>query len=340
MLVGFPASRILSRLYYEDGGTSIWLLAWTAVAGWPLTALALLPFFMKRGTVPTRLTWGLLMAYTVLGLLTAVDNLLYSWAYCYLPASTASLISASSLPFTAIFAYFLLGKKVTASIFNAIGIITAAAAILALDSSSDMPLGVSSKQYALGFLLDVAGSALHGLIFTLSELIFVKYLGRESTHVILEQQAMVSIVGFAFTTIGVIASGDYAVITLEADAFTLGSFGYYMVLVWSTITLQVGILGSVAVMYSASAVLAGVLNAVVVPVTSIGAVLFVNDSIDGFKIVSLLLTGWGFGSYIYGGLNEAPSVTPADLSEPLYKNMVNVSVSDHDEIENVHQNHH
>ncbi|MCO5572644.1 hypothetical protein L7F22_026402 [Adiantum nelumboides] len=207
MLVGFPASRILSRLYYEDGGTSMWLLAWTAVAGWPLTALALLPFFMKRNTVPTRLTWELMMAYTVLGLLSAVDNLLYSWAYAYLPASTASLVSASSLPFTAIFAYVLLGKKVTASIVNAIGVITAAAAILALDSSSDRPVGVSNKQYALGFLLDVAGSALHGLIFTLSELIFVKYLGRESIHVILEQQAMVSIVGFTFTTIGVVDRG-------------------------------------------------------------------------------------------------------------------------------------
>lgn len=326
MLIGFPASRILSRLYYQDGGESKWLIALAAVAGWPLTVLALLPFYMKRDTSPTRLTGRLILAYVVLGLLSAADNLLFAWAYLYLPASTASLISASSLPFTAFFAYFLVGKRVNASTLNAIGVITAAAAILALDSDSDRPSGVTNMQYTVGFVLDLAGSALHGLIFTLSELVFIKYLGRESIHVILEQQAMVSIFGFLFTTIGVITSGDFSTMGAESQSFTQGPVVYYMVLLWSVIATQVAVLGSVAAMYSASALLAGVLNAAVVPISSIGAVICLHDSIDGFKILSLLLTGWGFGGYIYGGFNEAQALKRDELSEPLCKKVVNSEI--------------
>ncbi|KAH7387689.1 hypothetical protein KP509_16G036600 [Ceratopteris richardii] len=317
MLAGFPASRILSRLYYQDGGQSIWLLAWTAVAGWPITVVALLPFYMKRAMAPTQLTISLMVAYAILGFSSALDNLLFAWAYLYLPASTASLISASALPFTAIFAYFILGKKISAPTFNAIGVITAASAVLAIDSDADRPPGVSNSEYALGFILDVAASALHGLIFVLSERIFIKYVGRESVHVILEQQAIVSLIGFAFTTIGVIASADFSKMVSEAEVFSQGSVSYYMVLVWSAITIQVGLLGSVAVMYSASAVLAGVLNSVVVPVTTIAAVLSLQDPIDGFKILSLILTGWGFGSYIYGGYSRSQSSESVALSEPL-----------------------
>eukprot|EP00250_Pteridium_aquilinum_P009572 c18762_g1_i1 orf=313-1461(+) len=338
MLIGFPASRILSRLYYQDGGESTWLIAWVAVAGWPLTALALLPFYIKRDVSPTSLTWGLILAYVVLGLLSAADNLLFSWAYSYLPASTASLISASSLPFTAIFAYFLVGKRVNASAFNAIVVITAAAVILALDSGSDRPSGVTNMQYAVGFILDIAGSAVHGLIFTLSELVFIKYLGRESIHVILEQQAMVSIFGFVFTTIGVIVSGDFLTVGSESQSFTHGPAAYYNVLVWSVIATQVAVLGSVAAMYSASALLAGVLNAAVVPLSSIGAVICLHDGIDGFKILSLLLTGWGFGSYIYGGVNKIQSLKPDGLSEPLYKKMVGRTISESNELEHLGDN--
>ena len=45
---------------------------------------------------------------------------------------------------------------------------------------------MTARQYALGFSLDVLGSALHSLIFAPSELIFARALGRRSFHVVLE----------------------------------------------------------------------------------------------------------------------------------------------------------
>ncbi|MCO5549413.1 hypothetical protein L7F22_002884 [Adiantum nelumboides] len=232
---------------------------------------------------------------------------MYSWAYSYMPLSTASLVAASTLIFTAFFARCLIGKRLNAFTINAIGVITAGTVILALDSSSDRPTGVTRSQYAVGFILDIAASALHGLIFALSELVFIRLLGRESTHVILEQQTMVSFFGFVFTTIGVLKNGDFSAMKSESKRFLLGPTAYFMVIIWSAISYQVGVLGSVAILYCASTLLAGVLNSVRVPITSIAAVIFLDDPMNGFKVLSLFLTAWGFVSYVYGGFKDEQS---------------------------------
>ncbi|KAG0480775.1 hypothetical protein HPP92_011633 [Vanilla planifolia] len=300
MLVAFPASSILSRLYFTDGGKSKWIVSWVAVAGWPLTALFLTPAYVLGKVSPSPVSLKLLLWYILLGFLSAADNLMYAWAYAYLPASTASLLAASSLAFSALFGFLVVKNKLNLSSINAIVLITAGAAIIALDSDSDRYPGISNSQYVLGFLLDILGSALHGLLFALSELVFVKLLGRRSFHVVLEQQVMVSFCAFVFTTIGMVINKDFQTMKTEAKNFTRGGRSYCMVLVWSAITFQLGVLGGTAVLFLASTVLAGVLNAVRVPITSIAAVIFLNDHMGGFKILSVLLTVWGFGSYIVG----------------------------------------
>ncbi|KAF4370446.1 hypothetical protein F8388_016183, partial [Cannabis sativa] len=300
MLVAFPASSLLSRLYFQNGGTSKWIISWTAVAGWPITALILVPTYLVCKTLPTPLTLKLTFAYIVLGFLSAADNLMYAYAYAYLPASTAALLASSSLIFSALFGYLLVKNKINASIINAIVIITAAMTIIALDSDSDRYGNISNRQYIMGFIWDILGSALHGLIFALSELVFVKMLGRISFHVVLEQQLMVSVFAFLFTTIGMILNNDFQGMASEAKVFEGGKTSYYLVLIWSTITFQLGVLGATAVLFLSSTVLAGILNAVRVPLTSIAAVILMHDPMSGFKILSLTVTFWGFGSYIYG----------------------------------------
>ncbi|XP_020530891.1 probable purine permease 5 isoform X2 [Amborella trichopoda] len=307
MLVAFPASTLLSRLYYSNGGTSRWILSWVAVAGWPLTSLFLLPLYLRPNISPTPLSLKLSLSYIGLGFLSAADNLMFAWAFSYLPASTASLLSSTSLAFSAIFGYLLVKNKLNLSTINSIVIIMAGAVIIALDSSSDRPPGVSKGQYALGFLWDILGSALHGLIFALSELVFVKLMGRRSFHVVLEQQVMVSFFGFVFTTIGVVLNNDFKAMRKAARTFKNGEVSYIMVLLWGAITFQLGVLGGTAVLFLTSTVMAGVLNAVRVPLTSVAAVVVFHDPMSGFKILSLVLTVWGFGCYIYGNSPETKS---------------------------------
>ncbi|XP_051189606.1 probable purine permease 5 [Lolium perenne] len=317
MLTAFPASSLLSRVYYDGGGQSKWILSWSAVAGWPIPALLLPPcYLLLEGASPT---WppppGLCLWYALLGLLSAADNLMYAWAYAYLPASTASLVAASSLAFSAVFGRIIVKKnnRMGLATVNAIVVITAGVVIVALDSGSDRYPGITDGQYAVGFALDVLGSALHGLIFALSELAFATHLaaaaggGAASSsssrffHVVLEQQVAVSLSAFAFTSAGLAVFGEgFGAMGQEAAGFAGGKGAYAMVLGWSAATFQVGVLGATGVVYLGSTVLAGVLNAVRVPVTSVAAVIWFHDPMSGFKILSLVITVWGFGSYMVG----------------------------------------
>ncbi|KAI3423740.1 uncharacterized protein J3R85_010735 [Psidium guajava] len=305
MLTAFPASSLLSRVYYTNGGKSKWIISWVAVAGWPLTALILFPTYFICKVSPTPLNLKLTLSYLVLGFLSAADNLMYAYAYAYLPASTSSLLASSSLVFSALFGYFFVKNKLTLSMINGIVIITAAMVIIALDSNSDRYGNVTNSQYIMGFMWDILGSALHGLIFALSELVFIKYLGRRSFHVVLEQQVMVSSFAFGLTTIGVALNHDFQAMANEARSFKGGKSLYYLVMIWGAITFQLGVLGGTAMLFLSSTVLAGVLNAVRVPLTSIAAVILLKDPMSGFKILSLVITFWGFGSYIYGSANAS-----------------------------------
>jgi drug/metabolite transporter (DMT)-like permease len=302
MLTAFPASSLLSRLYYTDGGQSKWILSWAAVAGWPLPALLLLPLYLLGKASPTPLSLALCSWYVLLGFLSAADNLMYAWAYAYLPASTASLVAASSLAFSALFGRAIAKNRLSLSSVNAVVVITAGVVIVALDSGSDRLPGVTARQYALGFVLDVLGSALHGLIFALSELVFAKVLGRRSFHVVLEQQAAVSLCAFAFTSAGLAAAAEgFPAMRREAARFAHGGKAAYAnLMVWTAVTFQLGVLGGTGVLFLASTVLAGVLNAVRVPLTSFAAVIWFHDPMSGFKILALVITVWGFASYMVG----------------------------------------
>ncbi|VFR01368.1 unnamed protein product [Cuscuta campestris] len=300
MLVAFPASSLFSRIYFANGGKSKWIMSWAAVAGWPIAALILVPMYLFLGIHPTPLDLRLAISYLVLGFLSAADNLMYAYAYAYLPASTAALVASTSLVFSAFFGFVLVRNRINASVVNSVVVITAAMVIVALDSNSDRYGHVTNRQYAMGFLWDILGSALHGLIFALSELVFLRLLGTRSFHVVLEQQLAVSLVGFAFTTVGTVVSGDFGRMKSEAAGFAGGESWYYQVIVWAVLTFQIGVLGSTAVVFLGSTVLAGVLNAIRVPITNIAAVVLLNDPMSGFKIISLVITFWGFGSYIYG----------------------------------------
>lgn len=300
MLVAFPASSLLSRIYYDNGGKSKWLISWVAVAGWPIPAIMLIPTYFILRVFPSPLSFKLTLSYIFLGFLSAVDNLMYAYAYAYLPASTAALVASTSLVFSTLFGYLIVKNKINASIINSTVIITTAVVIIALDSDSDRFAYITDKQYIMGFIWDILGSALHGLIFALSELVFVKLLGRRSFHVVLEQQIMVSLFAFLFTTIGVVLTKDFQGMKSEAEAFKGGKGSYYSVIIWGIITFQLGILGSVAILFLASTVMAGVLNAVRVPLTSIAAVILLHDPMSGFKILSLVITFWGFACYVYG----------------------------------------
>lgn len=86
----------------------------------------------------------------------------------------------------------------------------------------------------------------------------------------------------------------------EAKEFKSGEASYCMVLIWSAIFSQFFYLGIVGVIHYTSALLSGIILAVLIPVTEVLAVIFFHESFNGGKGVALALSIWGFVSYFYG----------------------------------------
>jgi len=92
----------------------------------------------------------------------------------------------------------------------------------------------------------------------------------------------------------------------EAREFDLGrSAGYYLLLAGSAATYQCFFLGTIGAVFFGSALLAGVVMTVLIPVTEVLAVMLFREPFNGTKGVALALSLWGFVSYFYGELQTS-----------------------------------
>jgi drug/metabolite transporter (DMT)-like permease len=106
----------------------------------------------------------------------------------------------------------------------------------------------------------------------------------------------------------------------EAQEFGLGKAGYYLLLVGSAIVYQLFFLGTMGAIFYGSALLAGVILTVLIPITKVLAVLLFHEPFNGIKGVALALSVWGFVSYFYGEIRthaqQSDKPPNAEQSDP------------------------
>lgn len=94
VIAGQTTAILLGRFYYDQGGNSKWVSSFVQTAGFPLLFIALCAFRSKPMPTQTSSSTPIIHAaliYTVLGLIVAADNLMYSYGLLYLAASTYTL---------------------------------------------------------------------------------------------------------------------------------------------------------------------------------------------------------------------------------------------------------
>jgi drug/metabolite transporter (DMT)-like permease len=92
----------------------------------------------------------------------------------------------------------------------------------------------------------------------------------------------------------------------EAREFSLGGqWGYYLLLGASVVLFQCFFLGTIGAIFFGSALLAGVVVAVLIPVTEVLAVMLFHEPFSGTKGMALALALWGLVSYFYGEVQTA-----------------------------------
>nr|CAD1826951.1 unnamed protein product [Ananas comosus var. bracteatus] len=307
MVVGTAGSPLVLRLYFLRGGRRKWLSSWLQTGGWPLLLLPLLvSYALRRHRQKSMylMTPRLFLSCAALGLLTGVDDLLYAYGVSYLPVSTSSLLVSTQLAFTALFAFLIVRQRLTASSANAVALLCVGAAMLGLNARADRPTGESRGRYYAGFAMTLAAAALYGLVLPLVELsqaAYARAAGRAVGYtLVMEMQLVMGFFATLFSTVGMIVNNDFPAIPREAQEFGLGPAGYYMVLVGCAILFQFFFLGTVGAIYYGSALLAGVVIALLIPVAEVLAVMFFDEPFNSTKGVALVLSLWGFASYFYG----------------------------------------
>lgn len=325
--IGNCGGPLITRLYFIKGGNRIWLSSWLETAGCPIILIPLaFSYFNRRresrgkmlstdendnnndnnnNTKVILMTPWIFVVSIGIGVLTGVDNYLYAYGVAKLPVSTSALLIASQLAFTAAFAFLLVKQKFSAYSINSIFLLTLGAVVLALHANGDRPKGEPKREYVLGFILTLGAAALYGLILPLFELMYKKAKQDITYTLVLEIQAVYCFFATVFCTIGMIINKDFQAISREAKAFELGEGRYYIVIIWSAIIWQCFFLGAIGVVYCSSSLVSGILITVLLPVTEILGVVFYGEKFTAEKSVSLVLSIWGFISYLYGDIKSS-----------------------------------
>ncbi|MCO5573333.1 hypothetical protein L7F22_027102 [Adiantum nelumboides] len=352
VVLGLSLGSLLGRYYYVHGGSRRWLYTWIQSVGWPVLIIPLVFGYWQRGPTtllemirprPTHsITPRLCFIYTVLGGLITFDNLLYSLGCSYLPVSTNSLLCSSQLAFTALFAYLLVGQKMSPYILNSIVIISIGTILLGTGGGSDKPLGTTEKEYIIGIVATIVASGLYALLLPLLQLVYASKdvqappayvapgFGRSLSTIrptntplsfpvesnvvsnpsaptdpsfllVLEVQIAISFVASMFAFIGMCINADLAAMRAEALNFDDGVLAYIMVLVGSAIGWQLYFLGGSGIIFLSSSLMSGVFSTVMIPVLPVLAIIFFHDSFSATKGMAMVLSIWGFISYIYDG---------------------------------------
>ncbi|KAL6867706.1 hypothetical protein ACP4OV_015730 [Aristida adscensionis] len=302
---------LLLRVYFVHGGQRLWLSAMLQLSGWPL----LLPpicvsLFRGRrhGVASLLLPPRLVGAAAVLGALYAVSCFIYGLGSQALPLSTSSLLLATQLAFTAVFALVFVGLRLTPFSANAVVLLTVGPAVLGVGPASGKPAGEASRTYWTGFCEAIAAAAMAGLVLPLVEVAMARYGRRTGPAArapppyatVMQMQAVMGAAGTLVCLLGMAIKGDFQAMPRKAAGFGIGETNYYLVIIWDAISWQLLNLGIMGLITCASSLLAGIMIAVLLPLSEVLAVIFLHEKFDGTKGIALVLSLWGFASYLYG----------------------------------------
>ncbi|KAJ1298453.1 hypothetical protein BS78_01G454900 [Paspalum vaginatum] len=310
VLIG-AGGPLLLRVYFVHGGQRLFLSAMLQISGWPL----LLPVICaslfrsrKHGVANLLLPPRLAAAGAGLGMLYAISCFIYALGSQALPLSSSSLLQATQLAFTAVFAFIFVGLRFTPFSANAVVLLTIGPAVLGVGPGAGKPAGEASKTYWTGFFESIAAAALAGLVLPLVEVAMARYGRRTGPAArvpppyatVMQMQAVMGAAGTVVCLLGMAIKSDFQALPSEAATFGLGKTNYYLVLIWDAVAWQLLNIGIMGLITCASSLLAGIMIAVLLPLSEILAVIFLHEKFDGPKGIALVLSLWGFASYLYG----------------------------------------
>lgn len=307
LICGQSAGTLLGRLYFSEGGKSIWMAALVQPAGFPILIVLLIIFHIFPNSCKTKNSKFFVSLFTLgslyfcfLGLVTGGITMMYTYGLCYLPVSTYALICSTQLAFNAVFSFYINSQKFTALILNSVVLLTTSAALLVVGvDNTNSKSGSEKQKFWVGFIFTIGACAIYALVLSITQHLLQKVLKSVTPVVILEQMILQSLAASAVCATGLFSSGEWKTMGTEIHDYRLGKASYVMTLVWTAVSWQVYAIGSFGLIFEVSSLFTNVIGTVALPIVPVLAVLFFDDKLNGVKVVAMLLAIWGFLSYIY-----------------------------------------
>jgi len=302
LFVGSLSSSLLSKFYFNHQGSSRWVSTWVQSAGFPLLLFPIyLPFYVFKCTDrrPFSLfTPKLLILSIFIGLMLGLNNLLFSWGNSYLPVSTSSLLLSSQLVFNLILSAIIVKQKITFQNFNCVILLTLSSVLLALGSSHDKSQGLTRAKYFIGFLSTIGAGLLFALYLPVMEKIYRRIYCYE---MVVEMQLVMEIAATALATMGMASAGGFSEMKRESQVrFDKGARVYWVTVFANVVTWQLCFMGTAGMVFLTSSLTGGICMTALLAMNVLGGVVVYGDEFGGVKVVSTVLCGWGFCSYVYG----------------------------------------
>lgn len=118
---------------------------------------------------------------------------------------------------------------------------------------------------------------------------------------VMEMQLVMEIAATALATIGMASDGGFSEMKRESQVvFDKGSKVYWITVFANVITWQLCFLGTAGMVFLTSSLTGGICMTALMAMNVLGGVLVYGDEFGGVKVVSTVLCGWGFCSYVYG----------------------------------------
>ncbi|KAF2286848.1 hypothetical protein GH714_032820 [Hevea brasiliensis] len=302
LFVGSVSSSLLSKFYFIHKGSSRWVSTWVQSAGFPLLLFPIyLPYYLFKCTDRRpfdRFTLRILILSILIGLMLGINNLLFSWGNSYLPVSTSSLLLSSQLVFNLILSVIIVKQRITFQNLNCVILLTLSSVLLALSSSHDRPQGLTPTKYFIGFFSTIGAGLLFALYLPVMERI---YRNVQCYEMVMEMQLVMEIAATALATVGMATDGGFREMKRESmSEFDKGGKWYWITVIGNLVTWQMCFMGTAGMVFLTSSLTGGICMTALLGMNVVGGVLVYGDEFGGGKLVSTLLCGWGFCSYVYG----------------------------------------
>ncbi|KAK1645072.1 hypothetical protein QYE76_062877 [Lolium multiflorum] len=262
VVAGESVATLLGRIYYDQGGASLWMATVVQSCGTPL-AIPLLLYFRrpKSSTVARPPLRKMSAIYAGFGVLLIGSNLMHSYGLLYLPMSTYSLICATQLSFNAVFSYLLNKHKFTALVLNSVVVISFSAALVGVGHASDgTNSSVPQGKFLAGFLLALSASAVFSLVLSLTQLTFDKVLRSGTFHDAVKMQFWSNTAAACVSVAGLFISGEWSTLAGEMQGYKKGKVSYAMNLAWTAISWQLTMTGMMGLVAAVSSLFTNVIS--------------------------------------------------------------------------------